>query len=150
MKSLEERFWSKVNKTDTCWLWQGGISDKGYGGFWDGKNWIKAHRFSFELHFGNIPENFHILHKCDVRHCIRPDHLFLGTNKDNVNDKVMKDRQAKGSKNGNSILDENQVIEIKLKLKNKYYGYLKDLMIEYNISERCIFDIKNGRTWKHV
>jgi hypothetical protein len=106
--------------------------------------------FSFQINIDHISENLHILHKCDNRRCVRPDHLFLGTNYDNVIDKVNKNRQAKGSESGNVILNENEVIEIKYLLKNKYYGYIKDISEKYNVSSNCINDIRKNRTWKHV
>ena len=130
-------------------MWTGSLNNHGYGGFWDGKSWIKAHRFSYELN-NYIPKNLHILHKCDVRNCVRPDHLFLGSNKDNVIDKVNKNRQAKGSDSGNVILNEIQVIEIKKLLNNKYYGYIRDISFKYNVSSNCINDIRKKRTWNHV
>jgi len=144
------RFFSKVEKTDTCWIWKANSICDGYGFIKVNKTNIRAHRFSYQLHYGKFNKELHVLHKCDNRLCVRPDHLFLGTNKDNVDDKVSKDRQAKGSINGNSILNEEQVKEIKFHLQNKYYGYMKDLVSKYNVSERCIRDIKSGRTWKHI
>src|SRR2546426_177512 len=72
---LEERFWSKVNKTENCWNWiANSRGSNGYGGFWyEGKN-LFAHRFSYELHYGKIPENMKVLHICDNPKCVRPDH----------------------------------------------------------------------------
>jgi len=144
------RFFSKVEKTDSCWIWKAKSICDGYGFIKVNKVNIRAHRFSYELHYGKFDNNLHVLHKCDNRLCVCPDHLFLGTNKDNVDDKVFKDRQAKGSENGNSILSENDVLEIKELLKYKYYGYIRNMMKKYNVSERCILDIKTGRTWKHI
>lgn len=81
-----ERFWKKVVKSEGCWLWNGGVYDAAdeptYGSF-QGKN---AHRFSWELHNGTIPPGLFVLHKCDVKPCVRPDHLYLGTRKDNARD----------------------------------------------------------------
>jgi hypothetical protein len=144
------RFFSKVEKTDSCWIWKAKARCNGYGLFKINQRNIPAHRISYQIHNGDFDFNLHVLHKCDIRNCVNPDHLFLGTNKDNVDDKVSKDRQAKGSDNGNSILSENDVIEIKELLKYKYYGYIRHMMKKYNVSERCILDIKSGRTWKHI
>ena len=95
----ETRFWSKVNKTDGCWLWTGYRFHAGYGGFHESqpKRTVRlAHRVAWELTNGLIPDGLHVCHTCDNRSCVRPDHLFLGTNADNVADKVAKGRQAKG------------------------------------------------------
>lgn len=96
----EERFWSKVDKNGPearpglgpCWLWTAFVKDNGYGNFGRGAgDGVYSHRYSFELASGAIPEGLCVLHRCDVRHCVRPDHLFLGTELDNA-----QDRDAKG------------------------------------------------------
>src|SRR5690554_4431436 len=85
------KFWSRINKTDSCWLWIGRLNYSGYGVFTT-RVGIRAHRFSWELHNGKIPDGMHVLHKCDVRHCVNPSHLFLGNHKDNMNDMIRKGR----------------------------------------------------------
>lgn len=86
-------FWAKVNKTATCWLWTASRNWAGYGLCLVGKNrkLTNAHRVSWEMANGKIKGGLHVLHKCDVRNCVRPDHLFLGTHRDN-----MLDMRAKG------------------------------------------------------
>lgn len=92
-RTLEERFWSKVRKTDGCWLWTGGKNSNGYGYFAVTHNWIvRAHRIAFELTVGPVPANLHVLHRCDVCACVNPAHLFLGTHQDNMTDKIRKGR----------------------------------------------------------
>jgi len=91
----EERFWDKVQKTDTCWLWIGSTNQDGYGRFNIGGKLGGAHRYSFELHTGEIPEGMHVLHTCDTPACVRPDHLFLGTHSDNMQDMYRKRRHNK-------------------------------------------------------
>lgn len=77
---LEDRFWDKVNKTETCWLWTGSVGTHGYGGFrYDGKV-KKAHRVSYEMTNGAIPNGLQVDHICRVRHCVNPDHLRTATN----------------------------------------------------------------------
>jgi hypothetical protein len=86
------RFWPRVRKTDTCWLWIGHKSRPGYGALnLKGKH-VRVHRFSWLLHFGEIPTGMSILHRCDVRNCVNPSHLFLGTQADNMKDAGKKGR----------------------------------------------------------
>jgi len=87
-------FWAKVNKTDSCWLWTAYRNWAGYGLFKFGPGLVNVHRISWQYRHGEIPEGMHVLHKCDVRNCVNPDHLFLGTHQDNMNDKGLKGRQA--------------------------------------------------------
>jgi hypothetical protein len=108
----EERFWSKVVKTDRCWLIGGAGYRNGYGRLLVGsradgsRREILAHRFSWEMLNGPIPDGLHVCHRCDAdypsgdttyRRCVRPDHLFLGTHADNMRDMTVKKRQAKGA-----------------------------------------------------
>lgn len=91
---IEVRFMSKVEKTDTCWNWKASCHKIGYGDFRVGKNMRRAHRVSYTLFVGEIPDNKKVLHKCDNRRCVNPDHLFLGTQKDNMIDMIKKGRDA--------------------------------------------------------
>lgn len=92
-RTLEERFWEKVDKTGDCWEWTGFKNRQGYGQFQvSTKNGQPAHRVSFELANGKIPDGMHVCHKCDNPPCVRPDHLFLGTPSDNMKDMVKKGR----------------------------------------------------------
>jgi len=88
-----DRFWGYVNKSGDCWLWTAGCFKRGYGAFaYDGKRPGYAHRFSYELHFGPIPEGKVIMHKCDNRKCVNPAHLKAGTQRDNIHDAMAKNR----------------------------------------------------------
>ncbi len=98
--TVEERFWSYVNKTDGCWLWIGNRCPKGYGILAVKRRPKRAHRVSWEMHFGAIPEGLLICHRCDTPGCIRPDHLFIGTQQDNLDDMYQKGRGPTGDKNG--------------------------------------------------
>jgi hypothetical protein len=100
MNSWEERFWTRVNKTDGCWLWTGHIHSHGYGMLdlrVDGKKRDRphrAHRLAFLLANGFEPQApLEVCHTCDVRHCVNPQHLFVGTRSDNMRDCVAKGRQ---------------------------------------------------------
>lgn len=87
------RFWSKVNKTDRCWIWIGGKTSKGYGMFFSNKKFVYAHRFSYELHKCCIASGRMVCHACDNPSCVNPEHLFDGTGSDNQRDSVNKGRQ---------------------------------------------------------
>lgn len=89
----DERFWQKVEKTDTCWLWRGSKNTTGYGQLRTDRL-EKAHRISWEIHNGPIPDGLAVLHACDNPPCVNPSHLWLGTQADNA-----RDRQAKGRQN---------------------------------------------------
>jgi hypothetical protein len=110
----EEGFWSRVKKTDGCWEYTGGKSPKGYGwvyvGMRKGKmHYMRANRLSWIYCHGEIPEGMLVCHKCDNPSCVRPDHLFLGTHKDNYADSQQKQRHSHGARNGNTKLNEADV-----------------------------------------
>jgi hypothetical protein len=117
--SAETRFWSKVDKNGAipahvgwlgqCWTWKGRAGTTGYGSFTatHGRT-IGAHRFSWELHNGQIPVGLFVCHRCDNRICVRPDHLFLGTATDNIRDAKQKQRIAIGDRNGNRTHPERR------------------------------------------
>lgn len=90
--TLEDRFWAKVQKTKTCWLWTGSTYKSGHGQIWNGKKLERAHRVSWRLKHGKIPKGMKVCHHCDVPGCVRPSHLFLGTQKDNMEDAARKGR----------------------------------------------------------
>jgi hypothetical protein len=94
---IQERFWLFVKKTEACWLWTGSVNGKGYGQISQHKRGLRplqSHRFSWTLHFGAIPKGMRVLHRCDNPTCVRPDHLFLGTDMDNTKDMISKGRSA--------------------------------------------------------
>lgn len=93
------RFWDSVDKSGDCWVWTGKLTDAGYGHFWV-KGERRAHRHAWALTYGSIPAGMCVLHRCDNRPCVRPDHLFLGTVADNNADMTAKGRNARGLKSG--------------------------------------------------
>jgi hypothetical protein len=95
--TYDDRFWSKVQKTDTCWLWTSTRNPFGYGRvYWRGRMNVRAHRLAWELTYGAIPEGRWVLHSCDTPSCVRPDHLFLGDARTNVADMHAKGRGNPG------------------------------------------------------
>lgn len=103
MRSIEERFWVKVDKISSlsytdCWVWIGCKNPKGYGQFWGQDKMIGAHRYSWILKKGSIPNDLCVLHKCDNPPCVNPDHLFLGTQSDNMKDMAQKGRHVSPNK----------------------------------------------------
>ncbi len=97
----EKRFWSKVDQSNQgCWLWQGTLLTQGYGCFKIAGKMYKAHRVAYTLAKGTIPPGMFVCHHCDTPRCVRPDHLFLGTIKDNVHDAIKKGRWATGERSG--------------------------------------------------
>jgi hypothetical protein len=98
-----ERFWSKVDTSGHCWLWRAGLLRSGYGKFKFNRKTISAHRMSFLISNDAIPRGLCVLHKCDTKRCVRPSHLFLGTQMDNIMDRDKKGRQSRGDKHGLAI-----------------------------------------------
>lgn len=148
------RFWDKVDKSSYCWKWIAAKNSKGYGLFkLDGRVNTPnlAHRVAWTLVNGEIPKGSCCLHKCDNPECVNPDHLFLGTQSDNMKDMVAKGRQnkAKGSSASNSTLIEDDVVKIK---KLLLYGKLDHASIAsmFGVSISNISTINTGRTWRHV
>ncbi len=107
------RFWSKVKKTPSCWNWTAGTWPDGYGRFYCAGEVISAHRQAYEWQCGPIPDGMQVLHTCDNPPCVRGDHLFLGTNADNVADRVAKGRSSTGEGRPNHKLTEEDVSELR-------------------------------------
>lgn len=146
---MEKRFWPNVEKTANCWVYKNAIGRKsGYGRISYGDSEIPAHRFSYELHFGKIPDDLLVCHKCDNRACVNPKHLFLGSHAENSKDMREKERQCRGSRVSISKLTEIQVKQIKIMLKQ---GFLCEFIAnKFNVSVTTIYPIKLGKTWKHI
>jgi len=108
-RSAEERFWSKVNRDGDCWLWRGARTSTGYGHLnVDGRS-VRAHRFSYALAHGCLPKHLVVCHRCDNRLCVRPSHLFIGTQSDNLADMRSKRRQ----RGGRPKATDAQVVEMR-------------------------------------
>jgi hypothetical protein len=174
-----DRFWTRVEKTDGCWLWTGGLVS-GYGSLRvGGRLRIKAHRASWWIHNGgDVPSSTtFVCHHCDNPPCVRPDHLFLGTAADNMQDAANKSRMAagprhgsklhpervprgdrhgwvvhpesrpKGELNGRAILSVDQVSEIRT-LYAAGGRTIRDLGSEFGVSKSTVHFIVSGQTWR--
>lgn len=171
---IEERFWAKVCKAngDGCWEWNGS-TDGRYGAIWMNGRLQKAHRVSYEMQVGLIPAGLSVCHSCDNPRCVRPDHLFLGTQSDNLLDATAKgrngaqvhperlargsrngmhtqpERRSRGEENGMAKLTTDQVREIRHRYKPRKINHRR-LAAEYGVSPSTILDIFHRRTWSHV
>jgi hypothetical protein len=152
-KKLVERFWKYVVMSDGCWGWSGTLDEKGYGRVrtWVEDRWIPrlAHRVSWELHRGPIPEGLSVLHSCDCPPCSRPDHLFLGNQLDNMQDCASKGRRPRGEQSVTAKVTEAQVIEMRQRFAAGERNYSK-LGREYGISGAQARTIILREQWTHV
>jgi hypothetical protein len=151
---LRERFWRYVGPVEEngCILWTGAKDADGYGVIRRGTqkaNNVRAHRVSYEMFVGPVPNGLMILHTCDRPPCINPFHLLVGTAAENSDDMVAKDRQAKGERNGYAKLTATVVVEIR---RRHEAGNLThdQLAADYGVSSHAIWGVLNGKTWTHV
>lgn len=148
------RFWSKVKigNPNECWEWQASLNNKGYGKFGIDDNIIYAHRVSWVISSGEIPDGLFVLHKCDNRKCVNGKHLFLGTAKDNSDDRDAKGRtkpgHVPGEKNGRAKLKVTDVIEIRKMIEDEID--MVSIAKKYSVGQSTIFGIKWKQTWKSV
>lgn len=153
-------FWSKVFKHEGngCWEWIGRLCDKGYGYFdlteGRARKWKeRAHRLAWTLVNGPIPAGLHVLHRCDNPKCVRPSHLFLGTHLDNMRDKVQKGRQARnthirGEQQGNSVLTEAKVIEIRQLASQRVPQ--SAIAKQIGVGQGHVSKVVNRKIWNHI
>jgi len=150
-KTLKERFNNKYIEDEStgCWTWIKCLSKDGYGFIHDyveDKIKLKrAHRASWEIFRGPIPDRLCVLHKCDNTKCVNPEHLWLGTNNENMKDMSIKKRASWGIKNHLCKLSEFQVKEIR-----KMKGTHKSIANKFRVSSTLISFIKNNLIWKHI
>lgn len=147
--SLIMRMQERTRKTETCWLWTGRKIHHGYGQIGYYKKNLLAHRVAWMIiHQNHIPAGKYICHSCDNTSCVNPEHLFIGTQFENIQDRQKKERQARGEKNGSSKLTKKEIIEIR---KKREVGIkLETLASEFKVHNGTISRIANFKTWKSL
>jgi len=144
-QTFESRFWERVYKFDDCWEWFGKVNRKAYGMIgYNGKN-ISSQRASWLIHYGEIPKDNHVLHHCDLPWCVNPDHLYLGNNTDNINDKLLRGRITKkfGQDNKAAKLSDNDVLEIKTQASSGIAQYT--IAHQFGVNQSQISRILSGK-----
>lgn len=154
LQTIDERLENYVDKTGDCWIWTKNTYKYGYGRLSIGKSkQIRAHRYMYEKTYGVIPNGMNVLHSCDNPRCIKPEHLFLGTQKDNVTDMMKKRRGGyksfKGEEHSNSKLKDTDIIKIKEMWSSGLF-LQREIAKELGISQQVISKIVNGIAWKHL
>ena len=148
-RDAKYRFWENVDKSGDCWNWTGSLYTTGYGRMPIGTSiHTGAHRWSYEHHKGEIPDGMHVCHHCDNQRCVNPDHLWLGTNKDNIEDCVSKDRHTRGERSKQAKLTDEIVIQLRKRHKSgaSYLSLARQYGVSPNTIRRAV--IRDG--WKHV
>lgn len=145
--SVEQRFWSNVvgEPNSGCWLWMGPVDENGYARFRVGARKARMHRWAFETLVRPLSRSEIVCHKCDVPACVNPSHMFIGSQRDNVEDKVKKGRQSVGRKSPCAKLTEDQVRDIRASDETN-----RALGRKYGVTHGIIGKIKNREDWKHV
>lgn len=174
----EVMFWAKVDRSGECWVWLGARDARGYGRLRRRGRYVKAHRYVWTITNGEIPEGLFACHHCDNPPCVRPDHLFLGTQSDNARDMVAKGRSASGALSGSytrpdrrprgerhgthtrpdriargerlphTILSAEDIPVIRARLAAG--ERTGSIGHDYGVTGAAIRDIRRGRNWKHV
>lgn len=145
----DARFWAKVDRASDCWAWIGALTTAGYGSLKRGGVVYYAHRISWEMHHGPVPAGQVVCHLCDNRRCVRPDHMFLGSQHDNLRDAAAKGRMERGEARHSARLTVKTVAEI----RNRYARGMAPqqvLAADYGVSQMAISKVVRRETWRHV
>lgn len=154
--TLAERFHSKYERIPIagCWIWNAAVKEFGYGVIGLGarsQGTIKAHRLSYQLHKGDIPRHLNVLHKCGTPSCVNPDHLYLGTQRQNAYDMIRHGRHFlpdnNGEKSTGAKLTREQAEEILAAKKNKKKGTGTGLARKFSVHKSTIYQIWAGNNW---
>lgn len=167
-KPLAERFWEKVDRTGECWIWTGCRDSRGYGRFGVGRlahpQVEAAHRMSYMLTYGPVPDGKEICHTCDIPACVRPEHLYAGTHAENQRDMSARKRAATGERHGVHLHPERvsrgearplaKLTETDVRAIRAEYAAggisAKRLGWKYDVSEMAVLKIVWRKAWKHV
>lgn len=152
------RFWSRVDRSGPtlreelgqCWICTSAKDKDGYARIYSNMkhNNVCAHRLAWEIIRGAIPENMLVLHKCDNPACVRPEHLFLGSQAENMNDKTTKVRQARGERHGMSVIGPDDVREIR---RLEGTGLTQsEIASRFGLQQTQVWRILRGKSWRHV
>jgi hypothetical protein len=145
------RFWSRVAIAGQaeCWLWQGGGRRNGYGAIKIGGRMYSTHRIAYELKHGTTPpRTMFVMHTCDIKKCVNPGHLVLGTSLDNVRDRDSKGRQSRGEAHYKTKLTNSDIEMIRSERSN---GVPREVFVKmFNLSLTSITRITSGEDWKHI
>jgi DNA-binding transcriptional regulator YiaG len=150
-RTVEQRFWEKVDRSGgECWEWTGSLR-YGYGQLMTCKQGkqrlLLAHRLSYLWHKGD-PGELCVMHICDNRKCVNPEHLMLGTRADNQRDMARKGRAPRGERGAHARLRTDQVLEIRRQRLNGVEQ--NELAARFGVSQPTISDVEHRRTWAHV
>jgi hypothetical protein len=145
------KLFARIDRSGPCWLWTAG-KDHGYGRVKINGKYFRVHRIIWEMYFGPIPDDIHVLHKCDNPPCCNPEHLFLGTQADNVKDMQDKGRGYKippksGERNPNAKLTTNEVMFIREMAMSLSYGEIASVL---KLPRTTVRKIILRKTWAHV
>lgn len=145
---MYERFWAKVDKSGSCWLWTGATT-KGYGQLTHEKRHLYAHRFSWEIANGQIPKGYVVCHRCDTPLCVNPDHLFVGRQRENIADCIRKGRTNRRGVAGaaNSAVKQRSIdIGLVRKLAAEGVG-VREIAPLIGVSKSTVSNILRGNHW---
>ena len=163
--TLLERFEEKfvVDAESGCWLWTACCNQRenGYGSFWMNGTQRVAHRVAYELYVGQIPDGLYVCHTCDVKRCVRPDHLWLGTHSDNMADRDRKDRCVRGNSHYARLHPERMprgeqhsrakiTADDVLAIRAEAGLTQKEVALKYNVCQQQISRIRGGKRWAHI
>jgi HNH endonuclease len=151
---IEQRFWARVVKHEPgCWEWTGFLNHDGYGLLSRGRTKVGAHRLSWEIHFGSIPDGMYVCHHCDNPQCARPDHLFLGTQRDNMRDCGRKRRNHIRAQDGEQNTSAALTNADARRIREMYATSMlkaSDIAAQVGVSRGVVASVVSGRTYREA